>query len=113
MISKIVTITGASGSGKTSVARELLKIIPSAKLVLSITTRPPRESDLPDEYRTNVPLAEFEKRSQNNEFLWEVEAHGNRYGTLRASVNEALANPYPSLMILIPNVLATLRSEER
>lgn len=42
---KIITFTGASGSGKSSIVRELLSQS-DYKLVVSVTTRNPRESDL-------------------------------------------------------------------
>ncbi len=105
---RIVTITGPSGSGKTTIARELLHKNPDWKLVLSLTTRKPRDSDLPGEYRCGVSSEEFRKREQLKEFLWIVSAHGNRYGTLRRCVDSALAAKHISLMLLTPDAVPIL-----
>ncbi|MDP2598419.1 MAG: hypothetical protein Q8P49_01160 [Candidatus Liptonbacteria bacterium] len=104
----IITLTGASGAGKTSIARKLIELIPELKLVLSLTTRDPKPSDLPGEYRSNVPMGEFESRK--DEFLWVTKiVHGNRYGTLKSDVDSALASPQPHIMILVPECVGLLR----
>lgn len=46
----ILTLTGASGAGKTTIARILLKELPlDVMMVPSYTTRKPRESDIEGE----------------------------------------------------------------
>ncbi len=107
---KIMTITGASGAGKTSIASELLRLKPDRKLVISLTTRDPRPSDLPGEYRCNVPIAEFE---ESTKFIWVVSAHSNRYGTLLESVNTALAEETLRAMILVPEAVGLLRKHTK
>jgi guanylate kinase len=107
-VGRIVTLTGPSGVGKTTLARELLNKNPDWKLVLSLTSRKPRDSDLPGEYRSNVHSDEWRKREQMKEFLWVTSAHGNRYGTLRRCVDVALAAEHISLMLLTPDVIPTL-----
>ncbi len=104
----IVTITGPSGAGKSSIAKRLLELDPTMQLVVSLTSRAPRPSDLPGEYRSRITMDEFNYRSRFNEFLWLVETHGSWYGTLTVSVSEALRSPSPSLMILVPEVLKLL-----
>ncbi len=104
---KILTLTGASGVGKTTIARAFLEQNPASKLMTSFTTRPPRDSDISGEYNCNLPLAFFENR---NKFLWVVQAHGNTYGTTKESVREALSSVMPHLMILVPEVIPLLRT---
>lgn len=105
----IVTLTGRSGAGKGRIAKRLMELCPDISLVVSLTTRGPKPSDLPGEYRHNVPLEEFELR--RNEFLWVTEVvHGNRYGTLRRSVDEALESRDFRLMTLVPSATETLWS---
>lgn len=107
---KIITLTGASGAGKTTVAKELLK--KKLKLVTSVTTREPRESDLPGEYRYVTPK-EFLAMKEREEFLWpkpdeELPIHGKMYGTTKQDVDEALNAEHQSVMLLVPDVLDTL-----
>lgn len=103
---RIVTITGPSGVGKTSVAKKLLELKSGSRLVISLTTRNSRTSDLPGEYRCNVAPEDF---SASEKFLWVVQAHGNTYGTLKSSVDEALALNQLSLMLLVPEAIKILR----
>lgn len=108
----IITITGPSGVGKTSIAKKLLELVPKMRLVVSLTTREPRASDLPGEYRCNVPRGEFfrdDGEIPQEKFLWVRPAHGNVYGTLRESVDAALSLAIPSLMLLLPETVALLR----
>ncbi|MEK7516294.1 MAG: hypothetical protein AAB562_01730 [Patescibacteria group bacterium] len=106
---KIITVTGPSGVGKTTIVCELFAAKPELAFVVSLTSRAPRDSDLPGEYRCSVAEDEFARRSANGEFLWTVDAHGNTYGTLVASVDEALEREQPSLMILVPDRVEFIR----
>lgn len=110
---KIVTLSGPSGAGKTTIAEELLRRNPDWKIVTSLTSRDPRVSDLPGEYRCNVSQAEFRKREQFGEFIWLVSVHGNRYGTLYHSINRAQDAGHISLMLLTPNVISILLNYAR
>jgi guanylate kinase len=83
-------VTGVSGSGKSSVIRELLKTHHFTRLVTN-TTRAPRENDGKMEvdgkdyyFRT---LSEMRKMLEKKEFLEVKLVYGNLYGT---SVDELL-----------------------
>lgn len=106
----IVTLTGASGAGKTSYARELVKL-PGWSLVPSWTTRPPREKDLPGEYK-HVSHEDFARHeSIPDGFLWTAEHHGHRYGTDWADFWSALASTSePCIMMIDPASVAWLRN---
>lgn len=111
----IVTLTGASGVGKSSIMKGALERLgPSARILESCTTRAPRPSDLPGEYRYLDPR-EFQAVRDEGRFLWTVEVHGASYGTPKIAVLDALTEPQrvayaPSLsfMILVPDVLRIL-----
>lgn len=81
----LLTITGPSASGKTSLARALMTRTPEMTMLRSTTTRASRPSDLLGEYRY-VDQAEFDALVDAHAFLWVVEVHGNRYGTLKEDV---------------------------
>lgn len=85
---KIIIIAAPSGSGKTSVVRHLLKVMPD-KLAFSISaaTRQARnnEKDKVDYYFISVD--EFRKRIENEEFVeWEMVYEGKYYGTLKSEM---------------------------
>ncbi|MBD3251876.1 hypothetical protein GF380_05515 [Candidatus Uhrbacteria bacterium] len=65
----IVTFTGASGSGKTTIANAILERVPSAQLLTSNTTRNPRPTALPrvDSY---LDRERFEQMEADGHFLW-------------------------------------------
>jgi len=97
----LISISGASASGKTTVARELLASLPQSRMLLSVTTRTPRPSDVHGEYRY-VSTREFEDFEKRSLFLWTVDAHHNRYGTLTESVREACNGGTAIAILTIP-----------
>lgn len=101
----LITFSGASAVGKSSVAQLLLKSSDVYQLLLSTTTRPPRATDLPGEYEY-LSSEEFQQRQ---DFLWQTEVHGNHYGTSKKLLDEAINSSKQSILILIPQVLGTLR----
>ncbi len=104
---KILTFTGASGSGKSSIAKSL-----GFSLVLSTTTRAPRPSDLPGEYEyidsKYFDSKSFDSVEARNDFLWIKEYGGNYYSTRYDSINLALSRPENFIMIIVPEVLPML-----
>ena len=85
----IVTISGASGVGKSAVMDALLRRIPESQPLVSCTTRDPRPTDLPREY-LHFTDAEFDAEIAERRFLWIGEAHGARYGRHKNMVRRAL-----------------------
>ena len=86
---KLIIIAAPSGSGKTSVTRHLLKVLPD-KLAFSISaaTRQPRhyEKDKVDYYFISVET--FQEKIQHKEFVeWEMVYEGKYYGTLKSELN--------------------------
>ncbi len=91
---KIIIIAAPSGSGKTSVVRHLLDVMPD-KLAFSISaaTRKPRnnEEDGVDYYFISV--AEFEEKIAQDAFVeWEMVYEGKYYGTLKAETERIWAS---------------------
>lgn len=97
----ITTLTGASCAGKGLITSKLLERLPDAKLIPSYTTRGRESRDLPDEYVYVTPK-EFKALKDANAFLWNVNTHGNEYGTMRTFVDKALEREDEiSIMILV------------
>lgn len=98
----LVSISGPSASGKTTVARKLIEHFGgTAPLLISHTTRAPRPSDIPGEY-TYISGDEFENLKSSGAFLWTADVYGNRYGTLRLTVEENLNAPLSFAILTIP-----------
>lgn len=85
----ILSLTGPSGVGKTTLMHNLLQALPGAKPLMSYTTRAARPTDEPGEY-TYISQEEFDRMSHSGEFLWEASAYVNRYGTRKADIDAAL-----------------------
>lgn len=106
----ILTLTGASGAGKTTIAKELLEKLPiNAQMVPSYTTRKPRDSDLPGEYKY-ISKLRFWFLKNFRVFLWTVYPHGNSYGTTKRWVTRALRGDDVYIMLLFSDGLMALNS---
>lgn len=106
----ILTISGASGSGKTTLAEIILTTyLTDSSILESVTTREPRERDLPDEF-FYITEAEFSRKEAHDDFLWTTKPiHGTRYGTLKESVDFALESTnHLYIMIIAPAYLQDL-----
>jgi guanylate kinase len=87
---RLVVISGPSGAGKTSVCKALKKD-PRVTFSVSATTRPRREGEVDGvDYRFLTP-DEFDSAEERGEFLESATYNGNRYGTLRGPMDDALA----------------------
>ncbi len=88
MAGKLVIFSAPSGSGKTTIVHEMLKIKEfNLAFSVSATSRPPRpgEKDGVDYYFLTVE--EFKRKIENNEFVEWVEVYPNQfYGTLKSEL---------------------------
>lgn len=109
----ILTLTGASGAGKTTIAGELLQKFPIyTQMVPSYTIRKfrkPRSTDLPSEYK-HVSRFWFWFLKTTGFFLWTAYPHGNSYGTTKRWVARSLKDDNTIyIMILTPDAVKNLR----
>lgn len=74
-------VTGASGTGKTTLCRAMLKIFPHLHFSVSYTTRPRRAGDINGKDYYFVSAEEFQKMIQGGAFAEWAEIYGQRYGT--------------------------------
>src|SRR5574344_1495785 len=88
MIQAII-ISAPSGTGKTTILKEIFKLFPNCfSFSISATTRFPREGEINGKDYYFLPLDEFEKRKENDEFLeYEQVYQGLFYGTLKSEVS--------------------------
>lgn len=86
----LLALSSPSGAGKTTLAKRLLQHT-DLQLSISVTTRQPRpkEKDGVDyHFRT---IEQFHRLKETGQFLESAIVHGNYYGSLKAGVEEGLA----------------------
>ena len=87
----IIVISASSGAGKTTLCNELQRCKPHIKFSVSCTTRPKRKHEVDGVNYHFLSDQEFTEKVQNNEFVEYENVHGYYYGTLRKTLEDALA----------------------
>jgi guanylate kinase len=89
--SRLLVVSGPSGSGKSSIVRELIERL-GIEFSVSATTRLPRPGERHGVHYNFISRREFETMIENDELLeWAV--YNNRYyGTPAAPIEETLAD---------------------
>lgn len=84
---KLVILSAPSGSGKTTIVRELLKTFPQFEFSISATSRPPRGAEQHGTDYFFLSNEEFQDAIRQDQFVeWEEVYRGTCYGTLRSEV---------------------------
>lgn len=92
---KVVVVVAPSGSGKTTIARHLLRDIKRLRFSVSATTRPPRRNEAEGVDYYFLSHDEFQRRIDRGDFLeWEEFYNGQRYGSLRSEIDKQLKKGY-------------------
>ena len=87
---KLVILSAPSGTGKTSICKELLKRNKNWKFSISATTREKRSDEVDGEDYIFMTIEQFEHKQNFGEFLeWQF-VHGNRYATPIDPIEEAI-----------------------
>ncbi len=87
---KLLVLSGPGGVGKSTVAKALREV-PGFWVSVSATTREPRFNEVDGIDYFYFSNQEFDEAISHDQFLEWAEFAGNRYGTPRAAVDEALA----------------------
>ena len=87
----LLVLSGPSGVGKTTVAHRLLEANANLLRMVTCTTRLPREGEVDGQDYHFMTEADFLAQIRVGGFLEHAEVYGNRYGTLKSSVQDALA----------------------
>ncbi len=90
MSGNLIVVAAPSGAGKTSLVNAVLAEDPGLALSISYTTRSPRPGEQNGREYHFVDPATFGAMLGRGEFLEHAEVHGNRYGTSRKRIEEAL-----------------------
>ena len=87
----VVVISGPSGTGKSTVAAQMLEKSPGLVRSVSVTTRRPRVGDVDGEDYYFVSPEEFAARREAGRLLEWAEVHGNLYGTEVEQIDRSIA----------------------
>ena len=98
---KLIVVSAPSGTGKTTIVKEVLKEFPDLIFSVSATTRKKRENEIDGRDYFFLTEEEFRKRIENNDFIeWEEVYDGCFYGTLKSYIEENIASGKKVLMDL-------------
>jgi guanylate kinase len=86
-----IILSAPSGSGKTTIARTLLRERRDVGYSVSCTTRAPRAGEVDGRDYHFLTVDEFVRRRGDGAFAESAEVHGNLYGTLRSEIERVLA----------------------
>ena len=90
MSKNLIVLSAPSGTGKTTICKELLKRNKNWKFSVSATTRPPREKEVDGKDYIFMSNQKFDHMAKFGDFLeWEW-VHGNKYGTLASQLEDVI-----------------------
>ncbi|AQT42354.1 guanylate kinase [Bartonella apihabitans] len=87
----LLVLSSPSGAGKSTLSRLLLED-GHLGLSVSVTTRERRPSEVNGVHYHFITRKEFEQKRDNDELIEWAEVHGHYYGTLRETIETALAS---------------------
>jgi len=87
----LIILSAPSGTGKTTITRELRKAIPDLEYSVSVTTRQPRRGERDGVDYEFVSKPEFERAAAAGDFLEHAVVFDNYYGTKLSSVEKTLS----------------------
>jgi guanylate kinase len=97
----VFVITGTSGEGKSTLARDLVERLPELELAISATTRPRRPNEKDGRDYWFLSEEEFDRRLEAGEFLEWVElpwGEGYRSGTLWSELDRIASGGHSPLL---------------
>ncbi|MDR3111993.1 MAG: guanylate kinase [Elusimicrobiota bacterium] len=88
----LIVISAPSGTGKTTICKEILRKIGNLEYSISYTTRLPRKDEKDGREYFFVDEKTFKKMIDNKKFVEWANVHQNYYGTSKDFLNKALKN---------------------
>lgn len=86
----VFIISAPSGAGKTTLCKEIVRIMPNLRFSVSYTTRKPRSGEIDGRDYIFVDGDTFRGMIDRGEFVEWAEVHGNYYGTSRKDLNDII-----------------------
>jgi guanylate kinase len=96
----LLVISAPSGTGKTTVVEQLVKVVPTLEMSRSYTSRPPRANERDGVDYNFISRQEFEDRIRRGDFLEYADVFGNYYGTGKAETETRLASGRDLVLVI-------------
>ena len=87
----LFVVSGASGTGKTTLVKEALRRMPGLRFSVSVTTRAKRVGEVDGRDYRFIDRPQFDQLADQGELLEWAEVYGRCYGTPRQPVLDTLA----------------------
>jgi guanylate kinase len=109
----LVVLSGPSGVGKTTITKALAEEGWPGHIVVTVTTRRPRDGEIDGvHYHFKTPQ-EFKEKLDRGELLEHAEVHGNWYGVPATPVRECLAKGQDVILTIDPQGAQNIRQRTR
>jgi len=95
-------VSAPSGAGKTSICKEVLKMLPRLRYSVSYTTRPQRPGEVNGRDYVFVSERTFRRMIEKEAFIEWAENYGHLYGTPRKYVENYLRKGYDVIFDVDP-----------
>lgn len=92
MKGNIIVISAPSGTGKTTIIKKIMEIIPCLTFSISATTRERRSFEVDGKDYFFINEEDFKRKIENDEFVEWEKFYDYYYGTLKSFVNINLEN---------------------
>ena len=93
----LIVLSSPSGAGKTSIAKELIRMDNRIKFSISVTTRPPRRNEKDGKEYFFKSEDQFDEYVKNESLLEYANVFGYRYGTLLDQIELKLKDGFDLL----------------
>lgn len=107
----LVILSGPSGVGKTTLTKELVEQGWPVHVLVTVTTRRPREGEVHGVHYHFTSPQEFHRMIERGELLEYAEVHGNWYGVPIRPVREQLAAGRDVILTIDPQGAQTIRQK--
>ncbi|MDD5775960.1 MAG: guanylate kinase [Candidatus Omnitrophica bacterium] len=108
--SLFMVVSAPSGTGKTSICREFVKLCPDIRFSVSSTTRPPRPGEKNGVDYNFISEAAFREQIKTGAFAEWSENYGYYYGTAKEIMQNLLVGDRDLLLDIEPVGAKTLRN---
>ncbi len=106
-----IVVSAPSGTGKTSLCRELLRMVPDLRFSVSYTTRPPRPGETDGRDYHFVTTERFRQGIADGEFAEWAENYGHYYGTARKTMEEFRREGFDLVVDVEPRGAKALKAQ--